>query len=635
VAYLDSTTAEGSSTTPSVSVPSGVQADDIVILAVSQGFTSGDFTAAWPSGFSELADLNITSGIGRSVGVAWKRLTGADSGSYTLGSTGTNANWICQAYAFRGPLVPAITSQINESANSSPVTATAPGHTALAGDDLLWLVMAEPSDSGGYNGATAPTDYTEQEDAENSGGFVAVAGATRDSVGAGATGDVSGTFALSSGTAGWAAFLVRLTDETGNGAKAYKGTFATATGTGPQVVSGIVDANGDAFIPTAVLIWATRQTAAGTVGGCEAFFGFAARAVSTITQSVCSFAMDDAAATTNTGRRQDTNAAALLFSNGNPTIESEGAITAFGAGEFTINWSDAPGSAWQIHYLALGGDIVEGFVGAIDPDPTGSVQVTSPNFEPDLVMFAGLGVANDTSTTFMPFTLGAAVSSSAERAIGISSRDGVGTGATAARFIDDGCIGYIGVTAALTENTADFTTMDTGGFTVNVSASSGSRPTRFLALRGGSYAVGTETQPTSPTTEALSGFGFPPVAVLLAGAGNTATGLNTSLSRLSIGAGDGTHEGGIATDLEDGVGSPDSTQLTSTTKAMSYVDQAGATLSEADLQSLDADGFTLNWTTADANARLAMYVAFGPAEVVIPPPTPPSIYVVQSGLRLA
>jgi hypothetical protein len=39
----------------------------------------------------------------------------------------------------------------------------------------------------------------------------------------------------------------------------------------------------------------------------------------------------------------------------------------------------------------------------------------------------------------------------------------------------------------------------------------------------------------------------------------------------------------------------------------------------ADLVSFDADGFTLNWTTADATAREILYLAFGSTAVVTPP----------------
>jgi hypothetical protein len=43
----------------------------------------------------------------------------------------------------------------------------------------------------------------------------------------------------------------------------------------------------------------------------------------------------------------------------------------------------------------------------------------------------------------------------------------------------------------------------------------------------------------------------------------------------------------------------------------SHSTQASTTDAEADLNSFDADGFTLNWSTADATAREFIYLAFG------------------------
>lgn len=225
MAYHDSTTNSGTGTTPSVAVPNGggaspLQADDIVVLAASTDSVTAVFdTGDWPTGFTELRETTVTND-GQAMAIGWKRLTGADTGSYTFGSLGSSAAWVCQAFAFRGrhttdPPVASTTASSN-AANTSPVSVTANGVTAVAGDDLLMISAPDVDATGVGNGHTAPTDYTEREDAEN--GFTNLAGFTRENVSAGATGNITATFALTSGDSGWAAWLVRIpTADVGGG----------------------------------------------------------------------------------------------------------------------------------------------------------------------------------------------------------------------------------------------------------------------------------------------------------------------------------------------------------------------------------------------------------------------------------
>lgn len=228
--YRDSTTNSGTSTTPSVAVPTGVQSGDIVILVATIDASAADFeTADWPSGFTELAETDNTLD-GQSTAIGWKRLTGSDSGSYTFGSVGASGDWICQAYAISGRHAsnnPVATSNTNNSGNSSPVSVTATGVTAVAGDDLLWVSAPDVSATGIGNGHTNPTNYTEEEDAEN--GWSNLSGAIRQNVSAGATGNITGTFSLTGGTSAWTAFLVRVPVAAVAVSAALTGTITSST----------------------------------------------------------------------------------------------------------------------------------------------------------------------------------------------------------------------------------------------------------------------------------------------------------------------------------------------------------------------------------------------------------------------
>lgn len=212
MAYRDSTTASGNSATPSVAVPAGVQIGDIVILACAIDVLAAVFdTADWPTGFTELAESDVTAD-GHSAAIGWKRLSAADSGSYTFGNLGATGDWVCQATAFSGrhatnPPV-ASTPNVQNTAQSPPITITANGVTAVAGDDLLWASAPDVTSGSSGNGQAPPASFTEREDAENV--WANLSTATRDNVSAGATGSISGIFSMSQDTAGWVAFLVRI-----------------------------------------------------------------------------------------------------------------------------------------------------------------------------------------------------------------------------------------------------------------------------------------------------------------------------------------------------------------------------------------------------------------------------------------
>jgi hypothetical protein len=210
MAYRDSTTAGGVSASPSVAVPTGVASDDIVLLVASlDGGGAGSVT--WPTGFTELANSVLSGPDGQRGSFAWKRLTGADSGTYDCTFT-FSTNWLLQAFAFSGRHTtdPPVKGTLGSStaSNSSPVTITANGVTAVAGDDLLWVSVPDVTVNSAGTGHTPPTDFTEAEDAEQA--WSNSSGAYRANVSAGATGDIAGTFTMTSGGAGWLTWLIRI-----------------------------------------------------------------------------------------------------------------------------------------------------------------------------------------------------------------------------------------------------------------------------------------------------------------------------------------------------------------------------------------------------------------------------------------
>jgi hypothetical protein len=219
MAFHDATANTGQSPTPSVAVPNGggaspLAADDIVILICTIDNSAADFqTADWPTGFTELAEASVAVHDGQRVAWGWKRLTAADTGTYTFGSISGGTPWFCcVAIAFRGRHTtnPPVTSAAatNTGANASPVTVTANEVTAVGGDDLVMISAPDVDALNIGNGHTAPASFTEAEDAE--AGFSNLGVFYRENVSAGATGGISATFAMTSGASDWIAGLVRI-----------------------------------------------------------------------------------------------------------------------------------------------------------------------------------------------------------------------------------------------------------------------------------------------------------------------------------------------------------------------------------------------------------------------------------------
>lgn len=222
----------------------GAGSGDIVILGVSLDVASVT-SFGWPSGFTELAKGNLTVD-GHAWGLAWKRLTGTDSGTYTI-TVSTGGNNVCFAIPLTGrhatnPPV-AGTGTTNNTSNTSPITITAPGVTAIAGDDILHVALPDVSVAGGGNGFSAWALGTEILDVEgpSSALWSNVGVAKAENVGAGATGSKTTTFALSTGASGWWSGLIRVPAAAGGGPQSFSQSSTDSIAMSDSVSRSVVE----------------------------------------------------------------------------------------------------------------------------------------------------------------------------------------------------------------------------------------------------------------------------------------------------------------------------------------------------------------------------------------------------------
>lgn len=285
---------------------------------------------------------------------------------------------------------------------------------------------------------------------------------------------------------------------------------------------------------------------------------------------------------------------------------------------FTINWT-AVSSGQVVIYMALGGsDLTNAAIkNFTSPASTGNQAHTGVGFQGDCALFlGGLQTAgelgNNSGTTH--FGMGFATSSSNRAALGAYSQDSAATSDANALLVSTKCFTILNGSSVFEQ--ADFVSFDSDGFTINWdTVHSSARNCWALVLKGGQYAVGTETQGTSTGTKATTGVGFQPTGLLVTGINKTSSASVQADWRHSIGVASGATARACAwSGDQDNVGTTVCDRDLDTASILKHLTEGTPTLdAEADLDSFDSDGFTLDWVTADATARQFAYLAFGSA----------------------
>lgn len=386
------------------------------------------------------------------------------------------------------------------------------------------------------------------------------------------------------------------------------GSFDAATATGNQAVSGV------GFQPKALLIWGVGGTTDGTFT--TAIFG---QGIGFSTSPSNQYAQSSAAnATSSTSTSRRVEACAFLQANTTlTTIIRRANLASMDSDGFTLNWTTArvDGSFDVLHYLALGGDDLTGarVVNWQMATATGNKAVTGAGFQPDAVLHVhagGVTALTGDATQVAALGLGAMTANGDQWATGYITTS---TSAHTRNQESDKTLTVVGTTGTVTGQ-ASYTSMDSDGFTVNFGvATAGAYQVISLCLAGGQYKIGQFAKSTAgaPVSQAVTGTGFTPTGLMLAGVQDIvrASPLAGSGVAYGLGASDGSTEWGSAL-----WGSTNASRkaLSKTTKAYVKVNTTGSTVdAEADLTSLDSNGFTLNWTTNDAVATSLLYLAMG------------------------
>ena len=398
-----------------------------------------------------------------------------------------------------------------------------------------------------------------------------------------------------------------------------QGTFNKPASTGVQEVTLV------GFKPKALLLWGTHHDTVGFNADARASFGF----TDGINQFATSGRADDDGGATNAGR--STASGCYLMSGPNLAVaEDQAEIVSFEADGFKIDWTTLDATFTSIiHYLALGGDDLNAFVSNFRDSgiKDGDQSITGVGFEPSALITAHNEVGLLDVSVLGSGGIGLGIATSSAQ-MGMRTRSFLSSSTTRGQRVDELILlhsGWGSDPGGPLYRSAAWKTMDSDGFTVTWNDTTGfvTHLHGYLALSGIAAAVGVETQPTSVSEQVVTGLRFTPSWLLLYGFNRTAAGAPRSPfvdhCRHSIGGSDGTTEGGMGYYHDSD--STDARDLQFTDKIIEFadVDAPAATEAEADLKAFDADGYTLDWTKADAVERQFFYLALGTA----PPPLPP------------
>jgi hypothetical protein len=339
------------------------------------------------------------------------------------------------------------------------------------------------------------------------------------------------------------------------------GSFSLNNATGNQVISWATGGNWPSSATGKLALFiATGQTVDGTA---QHGIGMLGAAASSTQQWVLSQASDDAAAAVNSGQSARTNACIVLLSNGTPTVQAVATFVSFGAEQFTINVTTAPGvTGIQIGYIVFGGsDLTDVAVGSSTvPAVTGNQTISPTGFTgvtPDCILTAvPYQPASPTESVHSHFGLGWAtrLPSTAQGVASMMEVDASTAIDTQRIFLTTMCVA--GAEIAIANHVrGSLGSWDANGFTVNWADAAGAAGNIWLyvAIKGGNWQCFADTEATTNTGKAttLSGFGTDtPKGLLLIGSNGTADTATTDTANgdclIGLGASDGTTEFAVA-----------------------------------------------------------------------------------------
>ncbi len=420
-------------------------------------------------------------------------------------------------------------------------------------------------------------------------------------------------------TTGSTILLASTTTTGGCESAAFKvGSFTKSTGTAPASQT-VAHALG--VTPKALILWTNGVTNTSFNGGFLYSYGVTD---GTTSQSIGAASRDNVGSSSSSTRLANK---ALTIVQWGQVLVAEADLSSMDATNFTLNWTTNNSQAYVIHFMAIGGtDVSAKVVGWTMATGTGNSSVTGVGFKPDVVLHSygddTVTAAPPTSVADAGFGLGIMDANGNQGVSFVYTKNGAGTSDTQRGQQTNAAIFAFNNSLAVTKK-ASFVSMDADGFTLNYSTTNGNKSRAFsLALKGLRAKVGSfnKSTATAPASQSITGVGFQPRVVLLSSFQDVAQASPVVETRYGIGASDGTTHGASAFIDANGLATTLVKSIDKTSKVFIKVNNNTPAIdAEADLSSLDSDGFTLNWTTNDAVVTQILYLALAPLSTTYEP----------------
>jgi hypothetical protein len=292
-----------------------------------------------------------------------------------------------------------------------------------------------------------------------------------------------------------------------------------------------------------------------------------------------------------------------------PTVDSEADFVDFttgGAGRFTINITNAPAAADVVHYIMIcDTDITNAIVlQKAMATAIGSVGVTGAGFKPDFALFFGTNQTANGNTTGHGCFMGAASSASKQGSASWNNADA----STMTTHVEHyhSIVNAIAFTAPSAINAvANLTSFDSDGYTLNWTDGAGSAWLYYaLCVKGATWSVDSFLCPAATGDTAVT-TNFTPKGVFFFGTGKTTAvateGVESSFCLGAMGQSP-IEELAVWYGGDDTINS-DENRNNSTSKCVLACTNPSTVAADADAKTLDANGWTITWTTVLNTAR--------------------------------
>jgi hypothetical protein len=407
-----------------------------------------------------------------------------------------------------------------------------------------------------------------------------------------------------------------------------KGVFAANTGTGDQTIT-LADAT---LTPKLVVLWASFDTAAGITDGDGIFsMGIGTNDAAAIQQGYICLFDDDAVGTSGCVHDLDTDA--VLKGLTSDAIDAtatdyQATLVSFGAGQFVINFSNAPSVALKIHYWVMGGSDVTGARLVKSTTSTAvatqDVTVVAGFGKPDLLMFMSHGYTDLYAQNDARIVLGFGKSDTERAALTMDFEDAAATMGLGAWYANNRCMLFMSGSVAI-DAEADLSakaSWPTDGFQLAY-PDQASFVFHFFALAiKGTFTstIGTAEMLTAGSTQDLAlASGTPKGALLMAGetalTNDTIDSTATDLGGFCLGGTDGTNEGFAGMVNDDANTTSVASRFHSETKAIArHIAAAGGTAATLDAEcdsSISGSNIRLTWNDLAAVAADYIYLLVG------------------------